>query len=713
MSVTDSPSRRVRFGAFEADLRTGELRKDGVKLKFGGQPFQVLAILLERPGEMVTREELQKRLWPDTFVDVERNLNTAINKIREVLGDSAETPQYIETLPRRGYRFIASVQRDVPAAVQESAENPMAEPAISRRPRKFRIVVLSGGVVLAIGFVVWIFLIRTAGTPRVVRFTQLTNDGRAKEGRLTTDGSRIYFTESLPDGRSLVAQVSVSGGEVVSLSVPLKQPQILDLSKDGTEFLIGNWEGNVGNSLWLQPVAGGSPRRVGSVLFIVNTNYGVNGAFASFGADATSIVYGNKNDIYSVRRDGSDNQKILTVQGDPIAFRFSPDGKVLRFSQFEAPSGIVTNFEAEGNGTGLRKLFEGCCGEWTPDGRFFIFQKRVGGGVNGRSDLWASQIERGFPWLKIEHKLTHLIAGPMEFGYPLPSKDGNKIFTVGFSRQAEVIRYDSRTGEFVPYLSGISAEGVAFSRDGQWAAYVSYPEGTLWRSKTDGSQRLQLTFPPMQASMPRWSPDGQQIAFNGTVPGTPWNIYLISNDGGTAQRVLPSNQGQLDVDWSPDGQSLIFGSVFDPSVPIKITDLKSRRASPLPGSVGLFSPHWSPDGKYISGTLINDPQALMLFEVSTQKWTKVCSAPVGYPIWSHDGKYLYFKYYSVPNSDYYRIVRLRLSDRKIENVAELGNVGRLTTGTFAEWFGLAPDDSPLFARDISTQEIYALEMQWP
>jgi len=88
MAETQSPPRLVRFGAFEADLRTGELRKDGVKLKFSGQPFQVLAILLERPGDVVTREELQKRLWPDTFVDVERNLNTAVNKIREVLGDS-------------------------------------------------------------------------------------------------------------------------------------------------------------------------------------------------------------------------------------------------------------------------------------------------------------------------------------------------------------------------------------------------------------------------------------------------------------------------------------------------------------------------------------------------------------------------------------------------------------------------------------------------
>jgi DNA-binding winged helix-turn-helix (wHTH) protein len=122
----------IRFDVFEADLRTGELRKAGVKLKFSGRPFQVLAILLERPGDVVTREELQKRLWPDTFVDVERNLNTAVNKIREVLGDSADSPRFVETLPRRGYRFIASVEADLPQVNQETIEKSIEKPAMPR-----------------------------------------------------------------------------------------------------------------------------------------------------------------------------------------------------------------------------------------------------------------------------------------------------------------------------------------------------------------------------------------------------------------------------------------------------------------------------------------------------------------------------------------------------------------------------------------------------
>src|ERR1700674_3565097 len=128
MAETEPHLRHLRFGNFEVDLRSGDLRKAGVKLKFGGQPFQVLAILLEHPGEVVTREELQKQLWPDTFVDVDHNLNTAINKIREVLGYSAESPRFVETLPRRGYRFVAPVASGGPASNKLAEEVPLKPP---------------------------------------------------------------------------------------------------------------------------------------------------------------------------------------------------------------------------------------------------------------------------------------------------------------------------------------------------------------------------------------------------------------------------------------------------------------------------------------------------------------------------------------------------------------------------------------------------------
>src|SRR6516162_2171136 len=138
----------VRFATFEVDLRAGELRKGGIKLKLGGQPFQVLAILLERPGRVVTRDELQKRLWPDTFVDVDHNLNTAINKIREALGDSAENPRFVETLPRRGYRFIASETAFLPAASFRDCEMPSAETTQERVAGTSRFLYAAGATIL-------------------------------------------------------------------------------------------------------------------------------------------------------------------------------------------------------------------------------------------------------------------------------------------------------------------------------------------------------------------------------------------------------------------------------------------------------------------------------------------------------------------------------------------------------------------------------------
>src|SRR5882672_4338633 len=134
MADSDPQPRPIRFEDFELDTHTGELRKAGVKMKFGGQPLQVLSILLERPGELVTRDQLQKRLWPDTFVDVDHNLNTAINKIREALGDSAETPRYVETIPRRGYRFIGTVS--VPETVVVATVEPVPQPGPRHRSHR-------------------------------------------------------------------------------------------------------------------------------------------------------------------------------------------------------------------------------------------------------------------------------------------------------------------------------------------------------------------------------------------------------------------------------------------------------------------------------------------------------------------------------------------------------------------------------------------------
>jgi dipeptidyl aminopeptidase/acylaminoacyl peptidase len=172
---------------------------------------------------------------------------------------------------------------------------------------------------------------------------------------------------------------------------------------------------------------------------------------------------------------------------------------------------------------------------------------------------------------------------------------------------------------------------------------------------------------------------------------------------------IPSDQIQMDANWSPDGKSLVFGSLIFRNEPIYSIDLITKRVSPLPDSSGFFSPRWSPDGMHIAA--VTTRRRLMLFDFSTQKWTEAFGSEMGWEQWSPDGRFLYFLDYG--HGFHYRVVRLRLSDGKIEPIVDVQNVGRLTTGSFAAWFGLAPDGFLLFARDISIQEIYALEVDWP
>jgi Tol biopolymer transport system component len=290
-----------------------------------------------------------------------------------------------------------------------------------------------------------------------------------------------------------------------------------------------------------------------------------------------------------------------------------------------------------------------------------------------------------------------------------PSRDGKKLFTIGSERRVELVKYDRKSSRFEPYLSGISAEGVSFSRDGQWVAYASTPEGTLWRSRLDGSDRLRITLPGMHANNPRWSPDGTQIAFQAQTPGTNQRVYIISADGGQPRRVATEVGGdyeESDVSWSPDGKSLIFSR---PMVGIERVNLSTSQMSLVPGSGSelFFVPQWSPSGRYLCAI----GRGLMLFDFTTGKWTELTQTGADWHYWSHDEKYVYFDdaWFKYPGS----IKRVRISDHKVEQVVSLQEVGRLGLGRWGAWTGLAPDDLPLTLRDAGIDEIYALDWQEP
>jgi Tol biopolymer transport system component len=270
-----------------------------------------------------------------------------------------------------------------------------------------------------------------------------------------------------------------------------------------------------------------------------------------------------------------------------------------------------------------------------------------------------------------------------------------------------------KTRQFAPYLGGISASDVAFSRDGEWVCYVTFPQGQLWRSKLDGSQMIQLTVPPMGVMLPRWSPDGKRIVFMGQMPGKAWKNYVVSADGGTAQQLIPGERNEADPNWSPDGKSILFGRLPNYMVPepseakgLHLFDLKTSQITKIPGSEGLTSPRWSPDGRYVA-TFDRDGRKLILFDLTTHQQVELATfvGGLGFQNWSRDGTWIQVG--GNPTGKDWEIYRIRLSDHKIERVVSGKDLGP-TAG-----YGLAPDDSLLVTRDHSTTEVYALEWELP
>jgi len=681
-------------------------------------------MLLERPGEVVTREELENRLWSaDTFVDFEHSLATAVKKLREALGDSADNPRFIETLPRRGYRFIAPVESVAPVsplAVAVSGRGALGAPAGGPSPplqKRWMAAGLVGAAIVGTAVVVY-WLSRPLPPPRVLRTVQLTNSGRAVPVSnlvgvlppMLTDRSRIYFEA---EGWGL-AQVSAAGGEPYPLPTPadIPWPLLEDISSDGSALLLTQVPQllrtqlpNLGmeSPMWILPTLGGATRRVGDILAHA----------ACWSPSGQQIAYANGNDLFVAESDGSHSRKLVSLPGRAYWPRFSPDASRLRFTLRDSQTNALTLWEVNADGADLHALLPGwnippeeCCGNWTSDGKYFVFQSARGGMTN----VWAmrenGRFLRGAPQAPVQ-----LTSGPLSYHAPVPSKDGKRLFVVGMQPRDELVRYDAKSRRLVPFLTHITPAGlVAFSRDGVWVAYIKAPEGTLWRSRADGSQRLQLTSPPMEAMYPRWSPDGKHIAFPGKLPGQPWKIYVASADGGDPQQLSLGNRNVTDPDWSPDGNQLVFGRmpdyVAEASVPkaIHVLDLRTKQVSQIPGSDGLFSPDWSPGGRYILAITL-DHRKLMLFDLETRRWTQLAEQVVLHQIWSHDGSFIYFQ-----SKD--ALHRVRMSDRKIERVVGWEELQRPNVlGLSFAW--LAPDDSPLFTVEQGSADIYALEWEAP
>jgi eukaryotic-like serine/threonine-protein kinase len=708
----DSRSDLFSFGIVLYEMATGTL-------PFGGDSASAIfgAILNRAPAPVVTAN-------PALPPKLEEIINKAIEKDRELRYQSAaDLRADLKRLKRdtdSGRSAATSVSARVGAGLRPAPTTPSGQPApaplhdsgstdrdlaatLVRRHKKglFAVIGVAAIVMAALAYAFRPTLL----PPTVSGYTQLTNDAAPKE-LIGTDGGRLYLIE-LGSG---AAQVSVSGGTVapVSAALPAGVRLIASVSPDGSKLLAAAAEGfgSASAPLWAVPVLGGSPVRLADI----------EGDGGAWSPDGQKLVYTSGNSLNLADSDGASAHKIADLPGflagGVTLFHspaWSPSGRDISVTIADSKTGINHLWEVSADGGNMHEMFPDwhkrageACGQWTPDGKYFVF--------GSQGQIWAAR-QAGSFFHKVNPEPVQLTAGTVTYGCPVPSQNGKTIFAVAGFRRGELERYNARAKAFESFLGGISGQDVAFSKNGQWVAYVSYPDGILWRSKLDGSDKLQLSSTVVYAMLPVWYSDGQNILFYGVAQGGTAKIYTVPATGGTPKPLMPDFSGpQADPSLSPDGSSLAFSGWAGVGDAVHILNMKTRQVTTLPDSEGMFSPRWSPGGRYLLA-MPSDSSGLMLYDFKARKWSALYKGVAAYPHWSHDGRYVYFLVYLRQGAGDNKVNRVQVPAGKPEQVVSMTK--RPITGYFGFWLGLTPDDSPLLLKDAGTQEIVSMAWHEP
>jgi len=739
-TVTPQNRRVYKFGLFEADLDQGTLARQGSPVKLQEQPFRILSLLLEARGDILTREDLRRKIWPEgTFVEFDGSLNTALMKLRAALNDSADNPVFIETVPRKGYRFIAPIElcatddQSITTAVHiasadadlDGLELPLVEGeplsrtpvAVSQQhankkisPHWWEAAAIVAAVCGLLTYVLW------PGTEaRVLDVRQLTHSGQIDPwGKLVTDGSRIYFVVRDVTGWNLM-QTSVEGGSIQRTPTPFDNTRIFDLSPDHAEFLIGQFTHRGEETpLWVWPVQGGAPRRVGDIT-AQEATWSPDGAFIAFTQGET---------VQIADSNGNSPRMVTRFHPAPHSLMWSPDGKRLRFTQSDFAEGTDSMWEINVNGSALRRVLpegqrgphEGS-GTWLADGAYFAFSSgvdlRTSLAVDTHANLWLMQEKHGL-FGNYSRAPVQLTFGPIAFDHPTGIPGGSRIFAIGSHNEYQLLRIDPKTSVKTAMLAESGATDMDFSLDGQWVVYAARENGTLWKSRIDGTSRVQLTAGATGAFAPHWSPDQKQILFTGFLLDKQPRLYVVSSQGGAPKNVLPSNNKWASVsgDWRTDGRQIVLDvqNTEDGSEStIRILDLETGSLTQLAGSEGLVEPRWSADGRYIAALQPRKKQ-ILIYDCKLQKWSVLAEANFPSTLrWSPGGDALYYQDVDEVEESVFRVP---MATRESERVTRFGDL--LSSGAARCYFtGLSPDGSVYVTVDHGDVDVYAVDLKLP
>jgi Tol biopolymer transport system component/DNA-binding winged helix-turn-helix (wHTH) protein len=732
------------FGPFEMNLARWTLIGPLGPVLLAPKQFLVLRALVESGGKPVSTTTLLEKVWGDTSVDT-NNVSQVIRRLRETLKSNDCDRNHIITLANVGYRLFMPVtlkpgddqtgdevldinpcnsediaesqQRmpPVPVAIisaedqthkvsDSNSDSGKSDVIVVPAPMSLRRIISANRkglycalllllVVIAALAIRYYALRGREEALLVMETSNVTDDRQPKRGPVLFDGQQIWFEEEI-DGVWRLVSVSSQGGDVAVLDVPLHRVVLQDIAIDGSALLLSAAEG-ASRALWSWPLSGGAPQLLpphqGNVAWSPDQH----------------IVAAEDNGLILAGEASSTRSPITVPFAVILNPRWSPGGEQITFQSVDRKTGRSVLWLGDRHGGDIRPVpgskdigEDQVRGIWSRDSRYYFF---AGGSVT-KHDLWAVPSSERF---RKSHsaKALRLTHGPGNWDWPTPGKNAHEIYAIGESMQGKLVSLSSARSVWRPYLGGMPAYEADFSKGGQWMAYIRYPDHTLWRCNLNGSQRVRLTSPDIEAHQPHWSPDGTRIAFMGKKSDEPWRVMIWTSDG-KIEEPLAQIEDQGVPTWSPDGRSLLFGDwpYGSRTMALHVLDLSTHRMIPMEGSEHLWTSRWSPDGSYICA-LRQDSSGLMLKRPGESSWHEIMAdQSLDDPRWSPDSKYIYLTERSRGF-----LVRVHVLTGRVERLADLHDF----PATREEWFGVAPDGSALALQAFPAEEIFSLRWVLP